>query len=80
MAYVKQLKAKLQIELQRNAELEMRAIKAESAQHQAEPSTLCAKLNPHFLFNTLHTLMALVRTEAAAVGWMLRSLLTHFEY
>jgi sensor histidine kinase YesM len=64
--YVRQSNENLQIELQRNAELEMRAVKAESAQRQAELSALRAKLNPHFLFNTLHTLMALVRTDAAA--------------
>jgi sensor histidine kinase YesM len=64
--YVLQANENLQIELQRNAELEMRAVKAESAQRQAELSALRAKLNPHFLFNTLHTLMALVRTDAAA--------------
>jgi sensor histidine kinase YesM len=64
--YVLQANDNLQVELQRNAELEMRAVKAESAQRQAELSALRAKLNPHFLFNTLHTLMALVRTDAAA--------------
>ena len=64
--YVRQSNENLQIEVQRNAELEMRAVKAESAQRQAELSALRAKLNPHFLFNTLHTLMALVRTDAAA--------------
>ncbi len=64
--YVRQSNENLQIELNRNAELEMRAVKAESAQRQAELSALRAKLNPHFLFNTLHTLMALVRTDAAA--------------
>jgi sensor histidine kinase YesM len=64
--YVLQANENLQIELQRNAELQMRAVKAESAQRQAELSALRAKLYPHFLFNTLHTLMALVRTDAAA--------------
>lgn len=62
--YVQQTNEILRIESKKNAELEMRAIQAESAQRQAELSALRAKLNPHFLFNTLHTLMALVRTDA----------------
>lgn len=64
--YVGQVNQSLQAEERRNAELEMRAIRAESARRQAELSALRAQLNPHFLFNTLHTLMALVRTDANA--------------
>ena len=64
--YIGQVNESLQVEERRNAELEIRAIRAESAQRQAELSALRAQLNPHFLFNTLHTLMALVRTDTKA--------------
>ena len=64
--YVGQVNAHLQAEERRNAELELRTIRAESAQKQAELSAIRSQLNPHFLFNTLHSLMALVRTDAAA--------------
>lgn len=64
--YIGQVNENLQIEERRNAELEIRAFRAESAQRQAELSALRAQLNPHFLFNTLHTLMALVRTDTKA--------------
>lgn len=62
--YVKQMNDQLQIELIRNNELQMRAIRAESARTQAELSVLRAQLNPHFVFNTLHSLMALIRVDA----------------
>jgi sensor histidine kinase YesM len=39
---------------------------AEALQTQTELSALRSKLNPHFLFNTLHTLMALMREDRAA--------------
>jgi sensor histidine kinase YesM len=64
--YVQQANESLQIESQRNAELEMRTIRAESARQQAELNAIRSQLNPHFLFNTLHSLMALVRTDSAA--------------
>lgn len=63
--YVKQINENLQAEERRNAELKMRAVRAEAARAAAELSALRAQLNPHFLFNTLHSLMALVRTDAA---------------
>lgn len=62
--YVKQMNEQLQIEVLRNNELQIRAIRAESARTQAELSVLRAQLNPHFVFNTLHSLMALVRVDA----------------
>ena len=62
--YVKQVNESLQIEELRNAELELRAVRAESARSSAELAALRSQLNPHFLFNTLHSLMALVRTDA----------------
>jgi sensor histidine kinase YesM len=39
------------------------AARAEAARAGAELSALRAQLNPHFLFNTLHTLTALVRRD-----------------
>jgi hypothetical protein len=59
--YARQASDRLQIEERRSAELEMRAVRAEAARSQAELFALRARLNPHFLFNTLHSLMALVR-------------------
>ena len=43
-----------------------RALIAEHLKTEAELNALRAQLNPHFLFNTLHGLMALVRTDSAA--------------
>ena len=40
---------------------EARATQAESLRTRAELEALRSQLNPHFLFNTLHSLMALVR-------------------
>ncbi len=62
--YVKQINENLQIEERRSAELQIRAVRAEAARSQAELAALRAQLNPHFLFNTLHSLMALVRSDA----------------
>lgn len=47
-------------------EEESRAAEAEVLRAEAELSALRARLNPHFLFNTLHTLLALVRRDPAA--------------
>jgi sensor histidine kinase YesM len=62
--YVKQINENLQAEERRSSELRLRAVRAEAARASAELSALRAQLNPHFLFNTLHSLMALVRTDA----------------
>lgn len=62
--YVKQINENLQAEERRNAELQIRAVRAEAARASAELAALRTQLNPHFLFNTLHSLMALVRTDA----------------
>lgn len=47
-------------------EEESRAAEAEVLRAEAELSALRARLNPHFLFNTLHTLLALVRRDPSA--------------
>jgi sensor histidine kinase YesM len=65
LAYVLQISASLREEERRNKEIELRAARAEALQTQTELSALRAKLNPHFLFNTLHTLMALMREDRA---------------
>lgn len=44
-------------------EREAAQARAEAARSSAELSALRGQLNPHFLFNTLHTLMALVRRD-----------------
>lgn len=62
--YVGEANDNLQAEISRNAELEIRAARAEAARNQAELVALRAQLNPHFLFNTLHSLIALVRSDA----------------
>jgi sensor histidine kinase YesM len=65
VAYVLQVAANLREEERRTKEMEVRAARAEALQTQTELTALRAKLNPHFLFNTLHTLMALVRDGRA---------------
>lgn len=62
--YVGEANKTLQAEMRRRAELEIRAVRAEAARNQAELVAIRAQLNPHFLFNTLHSLMALVRHDA----------------
>jgi sensor histidine kinase YesM len=47
-------------------EEEHRATRAEALKAKAELRALRAQLNPHFLFNTLHTLIALVRHDPDA--------------
>lgn len=44
-------------------EQEARTARAEALQMRAELAALRGQLNPHFLFNTLHTLTALVRRD-----------------
>ena len=65
VAYILQISVRLREEERRARETELRALRAETLQTQTELSALRAKLNPHFLFNTLHTLMALMREDRA---------------
>jgi LytS/YehU family sensor histidine kinase len=58
---------RLQAEQMRVAELEM-------LRTRAELDALRAQLNPHFLFNTLHSLMALVRHDSKAAEEALEKL------
>jgi len=44
----------------------LRAAQAESARVQAELAAVSSKLNPHFLFNTLNSLLLLTRKDPAA--------------
>src|SRR5262245_52901335 len=50
----------------RMREHEARAARAAALQAEAELKALRAQLNPHFLFNTLHSLLALVRHDPRA--------------
>ena len=63
--YIMQMSVRLHEEETRARETALRALRAETLQTQTELSALRAKLNPHFLFNTLHTLMALIRDDRA---------------
>lgn len=45
--------------------VEAQVARAEALRAEAELAALRAKLNPHFLFNTLHGLLTLVRTDPA---------------
>jgi sensor histidine kinase YesM len=65
LVYIMQISVRLHEEETRARKTELRAFRAETLQTQTELSALRAKLNPHFLFNTLHTLMALMRDDRA---------------
>lgn len=65
LSYVLQISAHLREEERKARETRLRAARAEALHARAELSALRAKLNPHFLFNTLHTLMALTRDNRA---------------
>jgi LytS/YehU family sensor histidine kinase len=51
-----------------------RAARAETLRAQAELAALRAQLNPHFLFNTLHTVLGLVRRDPALAEEALQDL------
>jgi sensor histidine kinase YesM len=63
LSYVFQISVNLREEERRARETELRAARAEALHTRVELTALRAKLNPHFLFNTLHTLMALMRND-----------------
>jgi LytS/YehU family sensor histidine kinase len=73
------------VRLQRQLrEREAAAARAESAAAQAQLQALRAQLNPHFLFNALHAVGALLRSDPAAaeralerIGDLLRRSLDH---
>ncbi len=52
--------------MERVREEEARTARAQELQTRAELRALRARLNPHFLFNTLHSLLALVRSDPEA--------------
>ena len=59
IVYAMQTNERLRVE-------EARATRAESLRTRAELEALRSQLNPHFLFNTLHSVMALVRHDPPA--------------
>jgi signal transduction histidine kinase len=58
--------AELRAQEARIARAELRAVRAEALRTGAELQALRARLNPHFLFNTLHSVSALVRRDTGA--------------
>ena len=66
VSYVVQVADRLRREEARAARAEALRARAESLRTRAELEALRAQLNPHFLFNTLHTLMALLRRDPSA--------------
>ena len=73
IAYVLQVSSHLRKERER-------AEKAEALRTKAELKALRAQLNPHFLFNTLHSLMALIRHDAQAAEDALERFADMFRY
>jgi two-component system LytT family sensor kinase len=61
--YLLQAADNLRIETERARSAETRAAQIEALYAQSQLTALRAQLNPHFLFNTLHSLMALTRYE-----------------
>jgi len=59
---------------------ERRAARAEAMRVDAELRALRAQLNPHFLFNTLHSITALVRIDAASGERALEQFATLLRY
>ena len=61
-------------------EEESRAARAETLYAQTSLAALQAQLNPHFLFNTLHSLMALIRYDAEKAETALEKLAEMLRY
>lgn len=55
-----------------------RALEAELAAREAELRALRAQVDPHFLFNVLHSISALVSSEPAVARWMCIELASFF--
>ena len=68
LSYTVQVARQLRVQQLRAARAESRAVRAEALRAAAELHALRARLNPHFLFNTLHTLNALVQRDREAAS------------
>jgi sensor histidine kinase YesM len=82
VAYAVRAAGELRRQEDRLARAELRVVRAEALRTEAELQALRARLNPHFLFNTLHSVIALVRQDTRAAeaalerfGGMLRYVL-----
>jgi sensor histidine kinase YesM len=65
VAYAVRTVSELRLQEERAARAELRVAQAEALRTAAELQALRARLNPHFLFNTLHSVSALVRQDTA---------------
>jgi sensor histidine kinase YesM len=63
VGYAVEVMRELREQQRQSAELELRLASATAVQREAELRALRAQLDPHFIFNTLHTLQALVRYD-----------------
>lgn len=80
VVYAAQIAENLRVEEQRRARAEKRAHEIEAAHLNQQLAALRAQLNPHFLFNTLHSLMALVRYEPSRAEDALETLAEMLRY
>jgi sensor histidine kinase YesM len=71
VAYALRTVSELRRQEDRVARAELRLAQAEALRTAAELQALRARLNPHFLFNTLHSVSALVRRDTVAAEWAL---------
>jgi sensor histidine kinase YesM len=63
VGYAVEVLRELREQRQQSADLELRLASSAAVQREAELRALRAQLDPHFIFNTLHTLQALVRYD-----------------
>jgi signal transduction histidine kinase len=68
LAYTSRATESLRDKEARIARAELHAARADALRGAAELQALRARLNPHFLFNTLHAVSALVRQDPVAAG------------
>jgi two-component system LytT family sensor kinase len=61
-------------------EEKIRATKADADSHQAQLQLLRYQINPHFLFNTLNSIRALIRRETDAAEMMITEFSEFFRY